>query len=221
MARKLVVAWLAVLSLGIPATAQETPPESTTIDISESVTDPIWTEECGTEVVVTITEDLTVTVCPTHPAPANPSQPVTGPAPLPTWPAPLPTGPAPLPTGPTPPRRLLSPFPIVRLVGSVTGVGTRIRLLEVRAPTGATAQVRCRGRGCPVRHAEKLIRRAPVRFAAFERLMPAQVVLEVLVHRGDSIGKYTRFKLRRDRRPKRVDGCLWPGTTRMAPCPET
>jgi hypothetical protein len=46
------------------------------------------------------------------------------------------------------------------------------------------------------------------------------VVLEVLVHRGDRIGKYTRFKLRRNRRPHRADGCLWPGTSRMAPCPE-
>jgi hypothetical protein len=206
MARKLVLAWLVALVLGLPAAAQEAPPEPIAIDISESLTDPFWAEECGTEVVVTITGDLQVMVCPIRPSPPSPSQPVTGPTPL--------------PTGPTPPRRLLSPFPIVRLVGSVTDVGTRIRLLEVRAPKGAKARVRCRGRGCPVTHAEKLIGRRPVRFAAFERLMPAQVVLEVLVHRGDSIGKYTRFKLRRDRRPKRTDGCLWPGTTRMAPCPE-
>jgi PKD repeat protein len=123
-------------------------------------------------------------------------------------------------TGPTPLPSLLSPFPIVRLVGSVTHAGTRIRLLAVRAPTGAHALVRCRGRGCPVKRAEKLVGRTPVRFAAFERRMPAHVVLEVLVHRGDRIGKYTRFKLRRNRRPHRADGCLWPGTARMAPCPE-
>jgi hypothetical protein len=207
MVGKLVVAWLAVLVLGVPAVAQEAPPEPITIDISESFTDPFWTEECDTEVVVTIAEDLEVTVCPTQPSPPSPSQTVTGPTPP--------------PTGPTPPPRLLSPFPIVRMVGSATEVGTRIRLLSVRAPKGARALVRCRGRGCPVKRAEKLIGRAPVRFAAFESLMPAQVVLEVLVHRGDSIGKYTRFKLRRNRRlPRRVDGCLWPGTTRMAPCPE-
>jgi PKD repeat protein len=123
-------------------------------------------------------------------------------------------------TGPTPLPRMLSPFPIVRLVGSVTEVGTRIRLLAVRAPKAARALVRCRGRGCPVKRTETLVGRDPVRFPAFRRLLPAGVVLEVLVHRGDSIGKYTRFKLRRNRRPQRSDGCLWPGTIRMRPCPE-
>jgi hypothetical protein len=116
---------------------------------------------------------------------------------------------------------MLSPFPIVRLVGSVTDVGTQIDLLTVRAPKGARATIRCRGRGCPVsRRAKKVVGRAPVRFDAFKRALPAGVVLEVLVDRGGSIGKFTRFKLRQNRRPQRADGCLWPHTTRMAPCPE-
>lgn len=144
--------------------------------------------------------------------PASPSstQPSAGPAPLPK---PL--------SASTPPPSLLSPFPIVRLVGSVTPLGTRITLLSVSAPMGARASVRCRGWACPVKRAERIVGRRPVRFPALERLMPASLVLEVLVHRGDRIGKYTRFKLRDGRRPRRADGCLWPGTARMAPCPET
>jgi PKD domain len=122
--------------------------------------------------------------------------------------------------GPAPLPRMLSPFPIVRLVGSVTEVGTEIHLLSVRAPKGAQVLVRCLGRGCPIRHAKKVVSRGPVAFGALKRLMPAGVVLEVLVYRGESIGKYSRFKLRRNRRPRRADGCLWPGTTQMAPCPE-
>jgi PKD domain len=121
--------------------------------------------------------------------------------------------------GPAALPRMLSPFPIVRLVGSVTAVGTEIHVLSVRAPKGAHVLVRCLGRGCPIKHAKKVVGGGPVRFGALKRLMPAGVVLEVLVHRGDSIGKYTRYKLRRNRRPHRADGCLWPGTTRMAPCP--
>jgi hypothetical protein len=133
-------------------------------------------------------------------------------------------GPAPLPkplSAATPPPSLLSPFPIVRLVGSVTPLGTRITLLSVSAPKGSRASVRCRGRACPVKRAERIVGRRPVRFPVLERLMPGSVVLEVLVHRGDRIGKYTRLKLRGGRRPRRADGCLWPGTTRMAPCPKT
>jgi hypothetical protein len=134
------------------------------------------------------------------------------------------TGPSPPPllqpvVGPAPLPRMLSPFPIVRVVGSVTERGTEIHLLSVRAPKGAKVLVRCLGRGCPIEHVKKVVARGPVTFGALKRLMPAGVVLEVLVHRGDTIGKYTRYKLRRNRRPLRADGCLWPGTTRIAPCP--
>jgi PKD domain len=122
--------------------------------------------------------------------------------------------------GPTPLPRMLTPFPIVRLVGSVTELGTQIRLLSVRAPKGAQVLVRCRGRGCPVKRAKRIAGRDPVRFDALRRLMPAGVVLEVLVRRRDGIGKFTRFRLRQNRRPLRADGCLWPGTDRMAPCPQ-
>jgi hypothetical protein len=115
---------------------------------------------------------------------------------------------------------LLSPFPIVRLTGSVTQTGTRIHLLTVRAPRGTRVLVRCRGRRCPMRQAQRVVRRVPQRFKAAERLMPAGAVLEVLVHRGDRIGKFTRFRFRQNRRPTRADGCLWPGTAQMAPCPE-
>jgi PKD domain len=125
--------------------------------------------------------------------------------------------PSPKATAPLP--RLLSPFPIVRLTGSVTQLGTRVHLLTVRAPRGTRVLVRCRGRGCPIRRARRVVRRAPQRIKAAERRMPAGAVLEVLVSGGDRIGKFTRFKFRQNRLPTRADGCLWPSTAQMAPCP--
>jgi PKD repeat protein len=122
--------------------------------------------------------------------------------------------------GAAPLPRLLSPFPIVRLVGSVRRARTDIELLTVRAPKGSRALVRCRRKGCPIRRIKRVVRRSPIRVKAAERVMRAGAVLEVLVSRGDRIGKFTRFKFRRNRRPARADGCLWPRTTRMAPCPE-
>ena len=116
-------------------------------------------------------------------------------------------------------RRTLSPFPIVRLAGSVAEGGTGIDLLAVRAPRGSRVLVRCRGQGCPMNRIEKVVRRPPLRLNAAEQVMPAGVVLEVLVRRGDRIGKFTRFRFRHNRRPRRIDGCLWPGTAQMAPCP--
>ena len=115
--------------------------------------------------------------------------------------------------------RLLSPFPIVRLAGSVAYGGTSIDLLTVRAPRGSRVLLRCRGEDCPLKRLSKVVRRPPLRVKAAEQIMPAGTVLEVLVRRDNRIGKFTRFRFRDNRRPSRLDGCLWPRTAQMAPCP--
>jgi hypothetical protein len=48
----------------------------------------------------------------------------------------------------------------------------------------------------------------------------AGVRLEILVTKPDRIGRYTRFRIRRDRAPKRFDSCIRFGATRPSPCPE-
>jgi PKD repeat protein len=126
--------------------------------------------------------------------------------------------PAPAPSTASEPR-LLSPFPVVRLVGSAMSGGARIRMLAVRAPRGARALVRCTGSDCPVKRVEKIAGGSRVRFRAFEEWLDAGVVLEVFVRRGDRIGKYTRFEIRSYGVPKRADGCLRPGTLRRTACP--
>ena len=139
-------------------------------------------------------------------------------APAPTAPG---AGTAPPPTSNGTGRpRLLSPFPVVTVAGTVRQAGTSIDLLTVRAPIGARVLVRCRGEACPLTRVSRVVRRPQLRLKAAERLMPAGVALEVLVRRGDRIGKFTRLKIRPDRRPRRTDGCVWPGTTEMAPCPD-
>lgn len=116
--------------------------------------------------------------------------------------------------------RLMNPFPVVTVGGSVRATGTRIELLAVRATRGARVSVRCRGKACRLKPLTKIVRQGRVRFKRAERLMPAGVALEVLVRRADRIGKFTRVKFRENKRPKRSDGCLWPGTSQMAPCPK-
>jgi PKD repeat protein len=114
---------------------------------------------------------------------------------------------------------LVSPFPIVRLVGAVVNGGARIKRLTVRAPAGSRVYVTCRGRKCPARRLTKVAGAAPVRFRALERFLPNGSVIEVLVRKGDQIGKYTSFLIRRHRVPKRVDGCLPPYASRAVKCP--
>ena len=120
----------------------------------------------------------------------------------------------------TPAPALLTPFPIVRIVGSSGGRGGRIRLLAVRAPAGSVIQVRCRGRGCPRSRQTKTLRAlGRVTFPRFQRYFAAGVALGIYVWKPGLIGKYTRFRIRSRRRPARVDRCLIPGSARPAACP--
>jgi hypothetical protein len=114
---------------------------------------------------------------------------------------------------------LLSPFPIVRLVGRLTETGVRVRFLSVRAPVCSRATVTCRGRNCPFRKRSQLIGRqaSRIRPLAGKRLR-AGVRLTVLVTKRDRVGKFTRFKIRRDRPPRRVDRCVRFGETTPIPC---
>lgn len=129
------------------------------------------------------------------------------------------------------PPGVLSPFPMVRLLGSVSSRSTRVRLLTVRAPVPSRVVVSCRGRGCPVRRRAKgpsrsvaasvRVRRAgPLRLRRLERRLRAGTVLTVRITRGPgTIGKYTRFRIRRNRPPARKDLCVMPGPPRLIQCP--
>jgi hypothetical protein len=120
----------------------------------------------------------------------------------------------------TPATALLTPFPIVRIVGSSRRSGDQIRLLAVRAPVGATIVVRCRGRGCPRSQQAKTVRALRrVTFPRFQRYFRAGVALGIYVGKPRLIGKYTRFRIRKRRRPARIDRCLFPTSPRPAPCP--
>jgi hypothetical protein len=134
-------------------------------------------------------------------------------------------------TDPTPPAalRLLSPFPLVRISGTLTSHGAHIRLLTVRAPRGAlvriTVRPACAGkrrssRRCRVLHVSGTMgRRAVLGFRGLARTYPSGTVIVVLVWRADRIGKYTRFTIVRGKAPRRVDQCLRPGATRGSRCP--
>jgi hypothetical protein len=199
MGRKLVGACVGMLVFATPAVAQDVPPERSM--------DPPWSAQCHPETWFGLSGEAQMMQC---------WQQLTAPTPSPAVAAPAPSRPV-APAAPV--LRLMSPFPIVRLAGRVTRAGTHIEVLQVWAPKGAYALIRCRGRGCPVKRVRKSVRKPPLRVRAVERLVPAGMVLEVLVRRSDSIGKFTRFRFRHYRRPLRRDGCLWPGTIRMAPCP--
>jgi hypothetical protein len=161
------------------------------------------------------------------PAPASapaPTEPVTAvafgsgaaPAPAPATVAPQ------TPTAAKRPPLLLSPFPIVHIRGTFVAGWIRLQLLSVRAPRGARVALRCSGATCPVRSVVRVARtgRTPVRFPMMERRrLRAGVVIAIAVTKRDRIGKYTRFVLRRNAAPARLDRCMRFGATRPSTCP--
>jgi PKD repeat protein len=140
--------------------------------------------------------------------------------PVATPPGVTPTNPPATPTTPTiGSLRLLTPFPVVRLVGKAYPRRTIVTLLSVRAPRGALARVLCKGRGCPKAVRRKRSKGKPLRFKTFERSIRAGARLEVFVVRSGRVGKFTRFKLRKSKIPLRTDLCVVPGNRKPRPCP--
>ncbi len=132
------------------------------------------------------------------------------------------------PTSPPPVVRpaLMSPFPVVRIAGSFTSAGARIRALEISAPKRARIEVQCSGNSCPRQRQTKVASLSPVarsatlvRFGRFEHSLRSGVVLEIRISQTGRIGKYTRFRVRRGRAPSRVDRCLMPGERTPVACP--
>jgi PKD repeat protein len=114
---------------------------------------------------------------------------------------------------------LMSPFPVIRLAGTVYSGGARVRILDVRAPRRSRITVRCAGGSCPVRAMSRRLTKRHVRFKRLERFLRAGTVLSVSVRKGGAIGKYSRWKIRGGKLPKRTDKCLWPGKRKPARCP--
>ena len=113
----------------------------------------------------------------------------------------------------------MSPFPIVRIAGTVLRRGALIRVLAVRAPRGSLVRVRCVGEGCPVRSVTKRSATRVVRLRKFERRLRAGIRLKLFVRQAGRIGKYTSFLIRAGAPPKRVDRCLFPSQPAPRRCP--
>lgn len=100
----------------------------------------------------------------------------------------------------------LRPFPVIRIRGFFARRGARITLLSVRGPRLAKVDVRCSGRGCPVRRLS--LPTADTRVHRFERFLRAGILLQIRVTRPGRIGTYTSFLIRSRKGPLRTDRCL-------------
>ena len=115
---------------------------------------------------------------------------------------------------------LMSPFPVVRIVGRAGRNTTRITRMSVKARPGATVTVTCVGKSCPKPGtAQTTSRGKSIRFRRLERRLRSGTRIGIRVTFPGQIGKYTSFIIKRNKRPARRDLCLRPGVTRPVACP--
>ena len=125
-----------------------------------------------------------------------------------------------LPVATVPGPRLLNPFPVVRISGSLTRRGARLRTVAVDAPSGSTVSVSCNGRSCPYRTRTSLVstRRSTLRLTRLERRLRAGVTIRIFITSPGTIGKYTSFTIRRGKTPRRTDRCVYFGSSQPIAC---
>jgi hypothetical protein len=83
--------------------------------------------------------------------------------------------------------------------------------MTVTAPAGAHVGVRCKGGNCPFKHKRFTSKGKRVTLRKLSRNFGAGTVIEVRVTKPETIGKFTRVRIRAGRRPARLDRCLRPG----------
>jgi hypothetical protein len=110
------------------------------------------------------------------------------------------------------PLGVLSPTPLVRIVGVPTATGAHLDLVSVTAPKGAHVGVRCKGSGnCPYKRKRFTSKGKRVLLRKLARTYREGTVIEVRVTKSETIGKLTRLRIRAGDRPARLDRCLRPG----------
>lgn len=97
------------------------------------------------------------------------------------------------------------------MVGEPTPIGAHLSLLAVSAPKGANVGVRCRGRNCPYPHKRFESKGKRVILRKLARNYRAGTVIELRVTKAETIGKFTRIRIRAGQNPARLDRCLNPG----------
>jgi PKD repeat protein len=109
------------------------------------------------------------------------------------------------------PPGVFNPAPLVRVVGVPTATGAHLNLLAVSAPKGAHVGVRCKGGNCPYKHKRFTSKGKRVILRKLSRTYAAGTVIEVRVTKSETIGKFTRLRIRAGQNPARLDRCLQSG----------
>jgi PKD repeat protein len=109
------------------------------------------------------------------------------------------------------PPGVFSQSPLIRFLAQPTATGARLAQVSVTAPKGANVGVRCKGGNCPYKRKRFTSKGKRVFLRKLGRTYAAGTVIELRVTKSETIGKFTRLRIRAGREPARLDRCLRPG----------
>jgi PKD repeat protein len=109
------------------------------------------------------------------------------------------------------PPRVFSESQLIRFLAAPTTTGAHLTQVSVTAPKGANVGIRCKGGNCPYKRKRFTSKGKRVFLRKLGRIYAAGTVIELRVTRSETIGKFTRVRIRAGREPARLDRCLRPG----------
>jgi len=124
------------------------------------------------------------------------------------------------------PTPMMEPFPIVRIVGAGTTTGAKITRLTVRGPTTSAVVATCKPKSkCPFRRRRTRLISGPanatrtIRLTSVQRRYRSGATLRLYIVKNGLYGKYTSFRIRRGKAPRRYDRCVKSIILKPVRCP--
>ena len=123
------------------------------------------------------------------------------------------------------PTPMMEPFPVVRIVGAGTTTVTKVTRLTVRGPTASAVVATCKPRSrCPFTRRKRLIpgpanATRTIRLTSVQRRYRSGATLRLYIVKNGLYGKYTSFRIRRGKAPRRYDRCVKSIILKPVRCP--
>ena len=111
------------------------------------------------------------------------------------------------------------PLAVVKLQALVSAKGAvKLQHPTIEALRGSHVTVTCKGRKCPFKSIERIMIATSLRLKAIERTLRPPLMLTFKIKRPEQLGRYVRYKVRRNKPPVRIDSCLAQDTAKVRPC---
>lgn len=111
------------------------------------------------------------------------------------------------------------PLPVVTIQGTVSAKGVvKVSTFQIRAIRGSNVNIRCKGKGCPFKSADRTMISSKLRLKQFQTKLKPNLTIKLRIGLPDDLGKYLSYKVRKKKAPVRNDQCIAASSGNIVPC---